>query len=171
MKTETHFRLNTQLEHDLARYFESGIKATDEERSILHAVLCGIENALNILVHTPNEHPNGTIETVMATRGDLRPTPEVKATERWNDRPKLRLVKTPGQELEAHSVPADPHPLQTARDYLTSEGFTVRAVLIDEETGGFEVACCDMYFETFEHGHEVIAFANRRRREQAEVKA
>lgn len=92
MKILHHTNLRDQLERDLHIYFETGCSATDEERSVLHAVLCGIENALDILVHLPVEHPNGTIETVMATRGDLRPTPEVKATERWKDRPKLRLV-------------------------------------------------------------------------------
>ncbi len=89
MKIDTYTRLEIQLYHELERHFNSGKEATEEERSVLHAVLLGFENALDILVHTPVEHPNGTIETVMATRGDLKPTPEIKAAHRWT---KLRLV-------------------------------------------------------------------------------
>ncbi len=119
MKTDAHTRLDVRLRHDLDRYFESGKKATDEERSVLHAVLRGIENALDILVHLPVEHPNGTIETVMATRGDLRPTPEVKAVERWNDRPKLRLVVAPDRFVSRELTPFDDL-TENEREFLTA---------------------------------------------------
>lgn len=137
MKSKNHANLHAQLVRDHRAYHETGNAATKEERAVLSEVLKGIEAALDILAHTVVAYPDGTTQTVIATVGDFRPPPENE----------------------------DRFPFQTARDFLISVGYAVRAVEIDEETGGFDVEYAGLSV-TFEYGDELIAFAEQVRRDK-----
>ena len=77
MKILHHTNLYDQLQRDHHIYYETGKSATDEERSVLNAVLRGIENALEILDGFPIEVP-GLLPSLTTTVPD-------EDTERWDE--------------------------------------------------------------------------------------
>jgi hypothetical protein len=110
MKIETHTRLHHRLHHDYERYFDSGKKATDQERSVLHQVLRGIENAIEILDGLPLEGPGLPTLDVVVPPED---------TERWGDKSIMKLVPLVDVETELFGR-QDDTPTEADHEFIQS---------------------------------------------------